>query len=345
MYYQVRYISHREGHHSSHSGYDLLGKYLGTSVHCVDITHRYTRILPWRLATPFVRRSGVAHYGQKQFYHEWSAMLDMLRHRHAVYHVLYGDIAYRYLGWASGLRQNRVVATYHYPPEKSSKAIPNPDFLKRLDALVVVGRNQIDYFSQFVDRKRIYWVPLPVDTEYFVPIVQRIIPDRPLCLSVGTHLRDFSTLRQVAANLEGEAAFVIITSADNASYFDGLTNVSVRTGIPESELRSLYQTCTLFVQSLQDTTANIALLEAMACGTPTVVSDVGAISDYVDGQCVVLAPPRDADAMTQAILELLRDENKRQLLARVAREQAERFSFSAVAEKMQSVYEQVMENN
>jgi len=56
---------------------------------------------------------------------------------------------------------------------------------------------------------------------------------------------------------------------------------------------------------LTDAVANTTLLEALACGLPTAVTDVGAVRDYVDDYSAYLVPPADPDAMLEAIIRLL----------------------------------------
>jgi glycosyltransferase involved in cell wall biosynthesis len=345
MGYRVRYITHREKHHANHSGYDLLGTYLGTKIKCIDYSNRQSRIIPWRLANRLIRYGGVSHYGHASFYHELSAMLDMLHHRNTIYHILYGDTAYRYLGWAGGLRNNKVVATLHYPPKKLDASIRDPSYFKRLNGIIIVGRNQKDYLELLLGRNRIFWVPHPIDTQYYVPLEHRSIDKQPICLSVGSHLRDFFTLRNVATNLSRIVRFVVVTTEENKEYLQGLVNVTVKVGISEKELLRLYQTCTVSVQPLKDSTANNALLEGISCGAPTVVTDVGGVRDYVNEQCAILVPPVDPEAMTEAILNLISDENHLQKLSKEARRQAKLFSYPIVATKMLNAYTQIMDGN
>ena len=85
-----------------------------------------------------------------------------------------------------------------------------------------------------------------------------------------------------------------------------LDRVLISDSMPQSELIPLYQNCTVFVlPSLNDVYPN-AVLEAMACGRPCVVTEtVGAAELIAESQCGFVVPPDDADALAAAISELL----------------------------------------
>lgn len=57
--------------------------------------------------------------------------------------------------------------------------------------------------------------------------------------------------------------------------------------------------------------------EAMACGCAVVCTDIGGHADYaVDRETALLAPPKEVDAMRDALLALIRDEDLRERLSR-----------------------------
>jgi len=70
-----------------------------------------------------------------------------------------------------------------------------------------------------------------------------------------------------------------------------------------------------FVLSSVNEGLPLALLEAMACGRPAVVTDVGAAAAVVGhDRAGLVVPPKDADALADAVTGLLRD---RRLAARL----------------------------
>jgi len=73
----------------------------------------------------------------------------------------------------------------------------------------------------------------------------------------------------------------------------------------------------------------LPVLEAMACGTPPVVSDRGALPEVVGDAGVVVAP--DAEALEDALAGLLADEPRRAALGDAACRRSRRFTWEATA--------------
>jgi len=80
------------------------------------------------------------------------------------------------------------------------------------------------------------------------------------------------------------------------------------------------------------------MMEAMACGTPVVATQVGSIPEVV-GDCGLLVPPRDPQALGQAINRMLQDERLRVGLARTGRRRVEEhFSRARMTQRTLEVY-------
>ncbi len=78
-------------------------------------------------------------------------------------------------------------------------------------------------------------------------------------------------------------------------------------------------------------------LEAMSCGTPVVVADSSSLPEVV-GDAGVLVPPRDADALAQAIAELIENPGLRASLADRGLERARSFTWKATARATARLY-------
>ena len=74
----------------------------------------------------------------------------------------------------------------------------------------------------------------------------------------------------------------------------------------------------------------IPVIEAMACGTPAVVSDRGALPEVVDDTGLVVSP--DADAVTGALRRLLTEPGLSERMGTAARERASGFTWERTAD-------------
>jgi glycosyltransferase involved in cell wall biosynthesis len=84
----------------------------------------------------------------------------------------------------------------------------------------------------------------------------------------------------------------------------------------------------------------IGVLEAMACGVPQVATDVGGTREALTP---VLVAPNDPDALADAILALLADDERRaELAARSRAVHAERFTVERMVAGTAAVYDQVL---
>lgn len=96
------------------------------------------------------------------------------------------------------------------------------------------------------------------------------------------------------------------------------------------------------VPSLTESFGLVAL-EAMACGTPVVATRVGGMQTVVeDGESGLLVPPGDHAALAEAIARVLTDHRLRIHLGHGARSRAERYSWSAVGDRIVALYDTVL---
>ena len=102
----------------------------------------------------------------------------------------------------------------------------------------------------------------------------------------------------------------------------------------------------VFLMPSDSETFGLAALEAMACGVPTVVSDVGGLPELVeDDETGYLCPVDDVDAFTDRTRALLTDEALHSRMAAAARSRAvDTFDIDHVVPMYEQYYETVREH-
>jgi D-inositol-3-phosphate glycosyltransferase len=110
-------------------------------------------------------------------------------------------------------------------------------------------------------------------------------------------------------------------------------------------LKYYYSAADIFISTPWYEPFGITPLEAMACGTPVIGSDVGGIKFTVqDGKTGFLVPPRDPDALAVRLAQLYADPDLLKRLGRQAtRHVKECFSWTTVVKQLVQVYEQIIE--
>lgn len=85
------------------------------------------------------------------------------------------------------------------------------------------------------------------------------------------------------------------------------------------------------------------LIEAMASGLPIVATEVGGIPEIINEKVGVLVPPKDVEALAEAIDYML-DHYQDYSTKEIAQYASERFSYETVGKQLLEIYEKVMSN-
>ena len=110
--------------------------------------------------------------------------------------------------------------------------------------------------------------------------------------------------------------------------------------IPEQDLPVLYSMAELFVFPSIYEGFGIPPLEAMACETPVIASNTGALPETTGGNCI-LVNPYSIDEIAQAMLRLIMDNELRNTLIKKGKKWAEYFTWQKTAQKTLEVYNQL----
>ncbi|MGW4368362.1 glycosyltransferase family 4 protein [Nocardia takedensis] len=225
------------------------------------------------------------------------------------------------------------------------------------DLLTVSSSSAADIVADFaIDPAQLEVVPLGVDTALFSPGTAPRVPgrivavasaDKPLkginhLLQALTRLRlSHSVELQLVARLEPNGA------TEKAIAELGLSDiVTVRSGVSDRELAELLRSAEIAcIPSLYEG-FSLPAVEAMASGTPLVVSRTGALPEVVGeaGVCAELIEPGDPVALARAIGALLDAPQQRARMELACRERAVSvFSWASVAARTAQVYQRAID--
>jgi glycosyltransferase involved in cell wall biosynthesis len=189
----------------------------------------------------------------------------------------------------------------------------------------------------------------PVPSTEYLRVVQRYRIHTPYILyvgSLGPHKNVITLLRAYeTARLDGRiTGQLVLVGSDRwgADSLRVLETLRVRKDVvltgfaPAADLPALYSgaTCLVFPSLYEG--FGLPVLEAMACGTPVIVSNRGALPEVV-GEAGTLVDPLDADAFAKAICDLLNTPARRAERSARALAQAAAFSWDRSAEKVMAI--------
>jgi glycosyltransferase involved in cell wall biosynthesis len=107
--------------------------------------------------------------------------------------------------------------------------------------------------------------------------------------------------------------------------------------LPDEDLWSLMSAAEVFVYPSLYEGFGLPVLEAMACGTPVVTSNVSALPE-IAGDAAILANPFEPEEIAHAIAEAASDGTLRRELVRKGKQRAKSFSWRRTAEETLEVY-------
>jgi glycosyltransferase involved in cell wall biosynthesis len=229
---------------------------------------------------------------------------------------------------------------------------------RRMSHVLTVSKSSArDIVADFgVEPDRIEVIPLGVEPEVFSLPEQPRVPGRIVAMaSADTPMKGIATLLEAFAKLrtERDVELLLISRPkpggrteqllDSLSIKDSVRFVS---GLSDTELAGVVGSAEVAcVPSLYEG-FSLPTVEAMACGTPLVVSRAGAIPEVVgeDGTCADLVTPGDVAELAHALGSLLDDPERRNRMGEAGRRRAlARFSWRAVAEATAAAYARAIE--
>lgn len=225
--------------------------------------------------------------------------------------------------------------------------------LNMLSAAIAVSQSTIVALERYFDAD---WriVPNGVDTTVFHPDAPRpaeMPGDVPAILFLGRFdpRNGLGTLidafRKVRARGR-RARLVIVGDGPLRSHYLSLAN-----GHPDiafvgpvlDQRPGYYAHADIYACPTTKASFGITLLEAMACRTPIVCSDILGFRDVVvHGREAWMVPSSDAEALSNALVHLLDDEPLRRRLGAEGYDRARAYDWTAVTDQVLGVYDDVL---
>ncbi len=270
-----------------------------------------------------------------------------------------------------GKMKNLVAEKRPMERETSRRVAVETEIAAFADALIASTPAEENQLAELydADRRKIHVIPPGVDIDRFHPIPAAHAKehigectDRSMILFVGRiePLKGIDTLLEAIALVTqrrpelherlgvpiiGGQADAICTDEEMARLADlrqrlGIEDVVTFLGSKNQDtLQYYYSAAEMVVMPSDYESFGMVALEAMACGTPVIASDVGGLAYLVkDGRTGYRVPAGDAAALAERIGELLTDELSRRRIGQRATCWAESYAWPNIAQRIEEVY-------
>ncbi|MBT6048620.1 MAG: glycosyltransferase, partial [Candidatus Scalindua sp.] len=151
-------------------------------------------------------------------------------------------------------------------------------------------------------------------------------------------LKEFKEARLLIVG-EGELEEELKLKSKRLGLEDKLTFTGFR-----SDIKEILTSIDIFILPSLLEGLPMILLEAMAMEKPIVATDIDGIREVLaDGEAGLLVPPRDTEALSEAIVDLLNHRDKAYQMGLAARKVvAARFGVDIMVQKVEDVYEKLL---
>lgn len=208
-----------------------------------------------------------------------------------------------------------------------------PAWLKAADAVTAVSDDLADATGRHAPGVPFRVIPNGIDTTWWTPGETAGRPDLVVAAGRLIEMKGFDVLLDAfAAGATEEAELVIAGEGEQRGALEaqaarlGIGNrVSFAGRLDKGALRDLFRRAGLFVLPSRREGMPLILLEAMACGLPTVATAVNGVPQVMNRTCGEMVAPQDPAALASAIARRLGDIDRQRREALAARRRAEEF--------------------
>jgi glycosyltransferase involved in cell wall biosynthesis len=297
-------------------------------------------LMPWR-----GRWDGLDLYHGPNFKMHTTGRFGGIVTIHDLWLARYPEYSRKLTGQAGSSRRARVTAM------RARKVVTVSEFSAReIESLYEIPRDRLVVIHNGVSEE---FAPL-CNEQVMAELRERwAIPPAGFILFVGgadprkNHRVFLQAVARFRSRLEGRVV-VLVGDAEHPQGSYGATaqllglekEVRCTGRLDREDLRRLYSLADLFVFPSRYEGFGMPVLEAMACGAPTITSSTSSLPE-VAGDAALLVDPDDVEALGQAMATVLSDQDLRQRLRQRGFERARLFTWQRAAMRTSALYREL----
>ena len=282
-----------------------------------------------------------------------------------IYRHLQADLIYSPIPEAPLYSQSRYVVMAHdlIPLRFPRRTSPLTNYFRYVVPLVLQQAEHIICNSQATakDLSDFYGIPaskitpilLGYDSKNFYPRKTTAYFDRPYFLYLGRQdpYKNIAGLIEAFAAISSQDYYLAIAGSTDPRFTPLLQQQALELGISDRVLWLDYLDYRELPVIISGAVAlvfptfwegfGLPVLEAMACGTPVITSNIASLPE-IAGDAAILIDPYSNAAITSAMKDLAKDDEMRSQLSKLSIQQAQKFSWSKTGEATKEVLEQYL---
>jgi len=223
---------------------------------------------------------------------------------------------------------------------------------KRADYLIAKCQTEADMILAINNKLNIKLIYNGIDTEKFSVKKEKQLNEPPeiICPARLIKRKGQDLVIRAIAELKKEGIIYKLNLVGDGDETENYKNLAHRLGVaeqvnflgyvPRENMPILYQNADLFILPSYNEGMSNALLEAMACGLPVLVSDVGGTEELVDKSNGYVFQVGDSQQITLILKEISVKKEKLAAMGENSRKKAEKQSWHSIAE----IYDKLLTN-
>jgi glycosyltransferase involved in cell wall biosynthesis len=190
--------------------------------------------------------------------------------------------------------------------------------LKHCNAIATTGTKTKEFLlKQGISKNKLFILPDSIDIERFKPL---LLPKKYDIIFMGriAPAKKVDTLLGVIAKVKKSKSNLTVGIVGDGPLMDSMKTLAAQLGVTDNveflgfrkDPEHYYNSAKIFVLTSYYEGLPMAMLEAMACGIPCVVPNVGDITDAAKNEvnAIVIDNPYDVNGFANAIIRLLNDD-------------------------------------
>ncbi len=219
------------------------------------------------------------------------------------------------------------------------------DALSWADAITVISREAYDYYTKL--GFQVSLVPNAIDIQSLPQNAEKIHGKQIIFAGRLSKEKGILDLLEMATKLPKEINLLILGSGPEEEKVKeaakSSTNIHYMGYVPKERTISLIRGSDLLVQPSLAEGISSTILEAMACKTPVITTDVGDNKELLNnGTCGIVLEPNSPQKLLENVLDLIDNKQKAESLNEAAFKQVQKYDWSQVGKLYLDIYESLL---